>query len=84
MTHTPGPWRMVMVEGVANFAAVLGPPEFNEMVGTATYLDDANLIAMSPEMLDLLDIFVDCHPAQIEPLKSRARHIIAKATGEKI
>ena len=43
---------------------------------------NARLIVAAPDLLEVLSIFVDCYPAQIEPLKQRARHLIAKARGE--
>ena len=42
----------------------------------------ARLMAAAPDLLEVLSIFVDSYPTQIEPLKQRARHLIAKAKGE--
>ena len=52
------------------------------VVATVDSEANARLIAAAPDLLEVLSIFVDCYPAQIEPLKQRARHLIAKAKGE--
>ena len=43
---------------------------------------NARLIAAAPTLLEILALFVDCYPDQIEPLQDRARYIIAKVQGE--
>ena len=102
MSHTPGPWRVVKVlsfhddevnqgdvkvEGVGNFAVVLGPSGGNPLIGTATYLGDANLIAAAPDMLEaLVDLVAWVDPNEnLEGLHMEldmARAAIAKAKGE--
>ena len=42
---------------------------------------NARLIAAAPTLLEILALFVDCYPDQIEPLQDRARYIIAKVQG---
>lgn len=84
MTHTQGPWT-------ADHRWVYGPDHnYNNIEIVATCEDDAGddarranarLIASAPTYHDILEVFVDCHPAQIEPLKARARAALAKTRG---
>ena len=75
-----GPWEVQR-------SFVLGLPDWrvhrgSVLVATVDSEDNARLMAAAPDLLEVLSIFVDCYPAQIEPLKQRARHLIAKAKGE--
>ena len=80
---TKGPW-------VA--APTIHPGEVRGPHGPVAYVSLAvpieqrhatvSLLAAGLEMLEVLSIFVDCYPAQIEPLKQRARQLITKARGE--
>ena len=83
--RTPGPWevapdrwwtvRSIQDKKTIASAAVAGRSMEEEWA-------NARFIAGGPDLLEVLSIFVDCYPAQIEPLKQRARHLIAKVTGE--
>ena len=75
--HTPGPWEVQR-------SFVLGLPDWrvrrgSVLVATVDSEADARLMATAPDLLEVLSIFVDSYPTQIEPLKQRARHLIAKA-----
>ena len=43
---------------------------------------NVRLTAALPTLLEIVELFADCYPAQIEPLQGRARWIIAKVRGE--
>ena len=73
----PGPWRVVKDP---HGWAVRDADYW--LIAHTTKKIEADRMAAAPEMLEVLSIFVDCYPAQIEPLKQRARHLIAKVSGE--
>ena len=83
--RTPGPWevapdrwwivRSIQDKNTIVTAGVAGRSKEETLA-------NVRFIAGGPDLLEVLSIFVDCYPAQIEPLKQRARHLIAKVTGE--
>ena len=82
--HTEGPWRFRRDE-IGKKIGSIGKADGSEVITNVEYWikdSNANLMAAAPDLLEVLSIFVDCYPAQIEPLKQRARHLIAKARGE--
>ena len=75
-----GPWRVSWSRESQSWLIL---NEDERMIATAFESEtNARRIAATPDLLEVLSIFVDCYPAQIEPLKQRARHLIAKARGE--
>ena len=79
--HIPGPWRVIgNREGGIK---VDSQQFFIALVTDGVPGQDANarLIAAAPDLLEILELFVDCYPEQIEPLQARARRFIRKARG---
>ena len=80
--HTSEPWEVeddvYVVEVASRDIVACCENDFPRDVQES----NARRIAATPDLLEVLSIFVDCYPAQIEPLKQRARHLIAKARGE--
>ena len=59
----PGPWRVVKDP---HGWAVRDADYW--LIAHTTRKIEADRMAAAPEMLEVLSIFVDCYPAQIEPL----------------
>ena len=78
--HTPGPWELKRPRRGTledwKVEAIGG-----QIKASAFCAADARLIAAAPLLLEVLELFVDCYPGQIEPLRGRAREIIAKIRG---
>jgi len=96
--HTPGPWRLEVVEDRsirhlcpvdADDLSILTIVHQDETPFAAVYNeDDARLIAAAPELLEALQTImaIDAHcsltECEADAIKSRARAAIAKATGD--
>lgn len=91
--HTPGPWRVGISKREPDTLAIYCGPEINgggcyvaHIEGRAEMANpqaNANLFAAAPELLELLEIFVEgtCrHPEH--DIHAEAKMVIAKAKGE--
>lgn len=85
MKHTKGPWELYQVNKTET--RVYGKPMSRNVATITGSGADANLISAAPEMLEALQIAMECldspefrheHPS----VEHHIRHAIAKAKGE--